>query len=1124
MPTQTDSLAAGSLQQDIADGSYFTLTGKDWTHGSPDTMCASGTGFAYVKGNISSTTQLYLAPPASDTIANGCGSATVQVALHLTLYGYGGICYSHTFDGIHPFYVALIRRSASGDRVELWRSLDPSSFPTTLVSAVSFSITDGQYYTLLVEMDASNVVVSVDGTALITEANTIGTTLGYGSSGIIGSASGTGNPDVDTSAGTFWGPKFKSFSYTYNTNPLTCLPIGGGGGNPAQTLTPTTATIHPGETVHFGTNNAAFFGVVGNTGNNTSNASTVGGGSGRPADGSTPDNGSVYPDAGAGSNAADTGFTYTAPGAIGTYTVTAVDEDDDTNTAEAVITVVPVVVDIDAQSALFRGLLWDGEGVRKPLNTNRIRRASWTDERYGGWTQFTMELNVTLEDPDDATIVSQNDRIELWFYGERRYRGFVSSVTVTEDEPPTVTLAGYGIAFQASKPTVNHAFVYPQQVDIARVFADVAQEFVTPLFPDLVIEADPVDVTTQQVESTYKSVADALNDLTQNQGENLALWGGDADDDGNDRLYVKPFSSVTDWAIPVPGRNVTASSRETQSADIVNRLTILGGNPRYPNLLYNSSFERPRFSDASEGNILLNPNFEDATDWSGTGAYQAANSTVGNAFTGSRMWKTQGVGTYGTQTQNTSAVPVVPGWDYLVSVQAKREADLTPVQGLITLKWLNSGGGILQTDSLDTSTTTLSPVWRPFSFTSRAPAGATGYTLRLETSDEGGVGDGILWDAAEVAPASVIYQDKWEADVSGIAAIDRLNWAYRDGIDGGYCVLADFSALDADTDEAAIQPLAAERFEVQAGSTYTASAYLKSPPGVTSNGKLRLEVRQYDQDGVELEIDHINIAAGAGWVAWTQEYGDVTMTEDTTHVLFKIVWRGDSALLLDGVCFRDAAAGHAFIRDGQFVTTIGADNPLLLTLSAPALGSIGLYGYRDAVETVDGVNDETDALAYCEAYFNVHAPAFPKPTVSLVNDRRFFRPGQNVRLIGRDGDTLMGGLENLPIVKIAWQWDGMLRASLELQKELPDLASLLRKHTKRAIWNSAASSHTSSSTTSGTATGGPTGSGAGLSDAAIAAIEATVTATYPGYAALTTGGTPNNFVYSPSGEYVLVPI
>ena len=40
-----------------------------------------------------------------------------------------------------------------------------------------------------------------------------------------------------------------------------------------------------------------------------------------------------------------------------------------------------------------------------------------------------------------------------------------------------------------------------------------------------------------------------------------------------------------------------------------------------------------------------------------------------------------------------------------------------------------------------------------------------------------------------------------------------------------------------------------------------------------------------------------------------------------------------------------------------------------------SLGSISTYGYRDAVESVDGVTDATEALAYAATYFNVHAPA-----------------------------------------------------------------------------------------------------------------------------------------------------
>jgi hypothetical protein len=825
---------------------------------------------------------------------------------------------------------------------------------------------------------------------------------------------------------------------------------GGGGGNPAQTITPTSARIHPGQTVHFSTNNPANFGIVGATGNNTGNVDGTGGGSGRPADGSIPTPGLVWPDGGVDSNDPSTGVTYQAPAGVGTYTVTAVDATDDSNTATAEITVALATVDVNALSSGFSALLFSGLGAHKPLPASRLTSATWTDERYGGWTGFTVEIGISL---GEAIPAAQGDIFEFYWKGERRYRGFVSDIIVEELDPPKLTIAGYGIAFQAGKPVLNHALVYASATDIARVFADICKEFVSPNFVGLVIDAQPVGASVQLIESTYQQVADVVQDLCENQAENLALWGGDADENGNNRVYIKPFSSEIDWGVLVPGPNTTAGKSESQAGDIVNRLTILGGNPRYPNLVYNSSFERPRFTGESEGNVLLDPDFEAGTDWSGSGSRITASSSEGSAYTGSHMWQTEASPKNGTQAQNPSAVAIVPGWDYVIGVNCRAETLLTTAAGLVTVVWKDSSGSTLQTDTLavpaigDPQGVTLQ--WQTFQTVVRAPAGATGYSFEVKTASGGATGAGLHWDACELAPASVIYQDKWEIDLLGSAAINRLNWAYRDGIDGGYCLLADLSASDSDANYGALQPLGSEHFEVQGGTTYVVSAYFKSPPGVTSNGKLRLEVQEFNAAGAETIVTHVNIAAGSGWTDWTQEFGSVTMDPATTHAMVRIIWRGDSAVLIDGICFRDSSAGHEFIRDGQFTIRLQATDTRM-ALSTAAQESTATYGVLEATETVESISSLADALVFGEAYFNLHAVPIILPTVDVVNDDRFFRPGQLVRLIGPDAGVIghpQG--EPLPIVKIDWSWDGLLHASLEMQKEQPDLASLIKGRSQK---------------------------------------------------------------------------
>lgn len=908
---------------------------------------------------------------------------------------------------------------------------------------------------------------------------------------------------------------------------------GGGGPNPPQTFTPAEVTIHSGDTPHFDTNNAADFTLRDSLDNEITD----------------PVFGSLAPD---GDNL---GVTYNS-GHIGDFRIKAADHSDGGNSAEVVVHVLPAISETLAISTPFRAILYAADGSHKTLPFRVIRDIEWRDTRYGGWLEFSATLNLTLA--ESYALIAAGDLIEFWYNGTRRYRGSITSISREVEEPEVTKVQGYGISFRASKPTIDHVLLYSTPADISRAFSDLITEAVQPLVPNIVIDAQSVGATIQYVEGTYRNVGEVLNDLFQNQGENLGLWGGDADSDGNPRMYCKPFSSQVDWVIQVPGRNVTVAHSGTEYADIANRLTIQGARARYPNYIANPSFELPLFTGEDQANLLTDPGFEaGGTDWTGSGTVKDAGGGEGTAYNGTRMYETDTVGENAVQEQNPPPAAIVPGWTYIVAAQARVELDTTNATGKLSLIWEKSGGASIRTDSLSIaaqggSEPAFSVLWKFFSFSSIAPVSddtftvtitgspsggtftlsyrgqttatiafnalasavqsalealstvgvgnvavtgsaggpytvtftapdviganlltgsgagltggsspgvnitttpAAGFKVKIEM-DGGGTGGGIHWDEITVFLGQTVYQDKWDLELLGTSRVLGLDWAYRDAVDGGFCLFAHLSAEDSDANEAHIQPLGLEKFNVKGGVTYNVGVYVKSPPGVSTNDKLRLEVHEFDNTGTETAIELIDIPAGAGWTSWTRQSDDILLLDATTQVYVRLTWRGETSLLVDGFSFRDSAAGDEFIRDGAYVTRIAVTDGALTGLSADALASITTYGVRDAVLQSDSITNLEDAQSLAVAYFNARAVAFPDPVITVVDDARFFRPGHNVRLLGTEGPSLMNNLGYLPIVDIGWRWDGKLTATMTFKREKRDLVSLFEKKVKRnmALW------------------------------------------------------------------------
>ena len=257
--------------------------------------------------------------------------------------------------------------------------------------------------------------------------------------------------------------------------------------------------------------------------------------------------------------------------------------------------------------------------------------------RYGGYAEFSLSTSL----PWGTSLVdwvSNQDRLELYYQGVLRYRGYVRGRTRSEEEPKTLIVEGYGallgIRNQICRKRIG---VTIDAADISSIFSQVINSFVLtargpnglPLIQD--VEVQSIGVTSSGVDGYNKLSGDVLDDI-QNQTANLAVWGCDVNPANQDRAYTRKINTgpTPDHVIVLPSPNVEAAQSEDQEADIRNILLINGGNPIFPQLCHNGDFQLPAYHQDASTNLLQNGGFEigsvnksgDVADWgnNGTGA------------------------------------------------------------------------------------------------------------------------------------------------------------------------------------------------------------------------------------------------------------------------------------------------------------------------------------------------------------------------------------------------------------------------------------------------------------------------------------------------------------------------
>lgn len=733
-------------------------------------------------------------------------------------------------------------------------------------------------------------------------------------------------------------------------------------------------------------------------------------------------------------------------------------------------------------------------GQRRRLPTKQTGSWTYSEIRYGGFANFSLDVAALFT---ELTAIIATDIIHIYIAGVERYRGEITGRRRQKTEPSALTLTGYGRFLRAGSHIATKRYLYYGGADLSRPFSDVYHDYILPKEPGLTLAAQQVGQTTEQLDAFNQKTKDVYDSLTKLAG-NQAVWGVDVNRDpndahyGSDELYIRPVSQAADYAIPISAIRVSSADADQQTDQLVNVITLIGGTPKFPNLLYNGGFERPVFAGAGIGNLLHNPGFESSQSGGGR-EHSTQNWTLGNnsstkagghmegaTYAGSWMIELDGVGQYIEQIRDDCGLTV--GHTLTFAGHTRREHGDDHCTAKMELFWRDaSHAETLGSAILDGSV--IHPVgddWIYYYQPTVVPAGATGFRFRvtlltLGTDDVSpGHTPGMVWDEMEVYDAQVGQQDGFAFTTFGAAEVVGQNWLNPDSYEGGYCVYVNQTSQDTDGHDLHMGMANNGRFGVSGNQEIQFGLWLKSPPGVTANAKMLLEVHSYKSDGSSSTgnpTKHI-IPAGGGWTDWTFVSTTHLFPPDAVKGEVYLTFRGSGQILTDAWAVRDIGAvtgnnADFFIPDGPLQVTLRASD--LMPAGSPEALSESVYGEWADIVTEASITTLPDAQAYARAIFAFKATPPLGPVVELVDDTRLFRCGQAVALIGQDGPTL-SQQRALPIVKIIHRYDGQLKTTLELENEKPDQgAIILAQINKTAQLGNVAGANAYTSNASGSA-------------------------------------------------------
>lgn len=696
---------------------------------------------------------------------------------------------------------------------------------------------------------------------------------------------------------------------------------------------------------------------------------------------------------------------------------------------------------------------------RRRLPATQITDAECRIERFGGFGEFTLNTAVP-SGPDALATIQQGDRVEFYYQGTLRYRGWIEERTRTLTDPDRLAFVGYGLSFLVRRQLCYGRYAYVAGgTDIADAFAEVVRDFMAsrnqtipsavgraglPLFDAL--QCQKIGTRATFVDAYRKLSGDVLDDLVRQSG-NLAIWGGDVDAFGQNRLYIRPLAPVSPPAthtLLIPSRQTEAGQSEQQAGDVKNRALIVGGNPRFPQMIHNGGFDLPLVSQEGDSGVISDGDFENLS-WSlsNGAAFKDSGHQEGQAFSGNWMVEMDHAG---EACDRGGSYNFVAGHNYTFSVRARKEVGQQVCRGSGTLQIKDAGGHVLTTVSL-----ALAPAgtaWDYFSSTFQMPVGAAQWHARFQCDQIqpfGGDQGGLLVDAADLNDADVVYQDGWQAAAFGAARVIAANWAYKDtAYDGLYCVHLAVSASDADGQDVNLQPLGRARVPVGFKQTVRFGMRFRSPVSPAAGlglPKMLLYLFFYRGDNSYISTSVAAVPAQAASAAWQYAEALAGGPADAATVLPVVALRSSGEVLIDCLSLQDAAAqaeenaANDFVAEGALSAYVRAADPAL-GLDAAHAGSEAVFGSRTDIVQQGALTTAPGLTALGKAQMQAEALPLTRPGITRIADPRVYWPGDSVSLQGRTGPSLSGG-QVLTVAAVRLLWGDLFKTILEIDKEAP---------------------------------------------------------------------------------------
>jgi hypothetical protein len=655
------------------------------------------------------------------------------------------------------------------------------------------------------------------------------------------------------------------------------------------------------------------------------------------------------------------------------------------------------------------------------LDAYRVQALDASYSTEGGMTSCNVSYSML---PSELANVKLSDRIQIQRDGVVFWRGWLDDLQPAGEEPGVYTLSFFGAWIYALRVTAEQRILSVGGRDASAFFTDLANRWVKPYFPDLVVATDHIGVLKDREDAYGRTLRDVLQGLKEWTGGGVA-FGGDVINDaadtlnvGKSRLYLRKVSDITsppDFKIVATAPTTGNSARSRLGSSVVNNLYLIGGTWRDGGNRWPSDMETPA-DPSTSANVVRNPGFEEQA---GSGFPRYWTPYSGASRKSSGLDEGQMIGKWAVLTDNvgegfwsdiTTLTTSLVGRTVRVSASVRSVLPTDNHTGKVQVRWRDASNAILRTDSFNVSTTSID--WeRPYSI-SLPPAGTAKFDVGGEMLTDSGYG--ILWDEFEVVDITSAALEGVELTKIGTGSATIL-WQNPLNLiadpyqgSGAYSWRFAVQSSDDDTNCILLRPISGNHVAVKSSEILDLTIPIRS---YGTSPKLQIQFLWFKEDGTgNGAATRVDIAAasivGAGI---TLVKARVTAPTRSASLLPQISIRGNGELEVDAICLRSAnaspdAANPIWVPVGPIRKRYKASD--FAELSAEQQASEATFGYRESEQPVvmDHLQTEAEARSYALLYFQKRALPLEPGELEERDPPVLILPGQTLQAVG-EGET-----------------------------------------------------------------------------------------------------------------------